>query len=78
MDAFSFLLLIGICWIFLLFITENRWIKLRNPEVGLGYAMFRTKKFNNFIDKIAGLSRGFWSYLFDIGLSVLEYLQLLF
>lgn len=70
MDAFSFLLLIGICWIFLLFITENRWIKLRNPEVGLGYAMFRTKKFNNFIDKIAGVSRGFWSYLFDVGLLV--------
>ncbi|MHA1990565.1 MAG: site-2 protease family protein [Candidatus Hodarchaeales archaeon] len=70
MDALSFLLLIGICWLFLLFITENRWIKLKNPEIGLGYALFRTTRFNNLIDKITGISRRFWSYLFDVGLLV--------
>ena len=70
MDAISFLLLVGICWIFLIAITNNKWIKLKNPEIGLGYALFRTTKFNTAIDKLAGVSRRFWSYLFDIGVLV--------
>jgi membrane-associated protease RseP (regulator of RpoE activity) len=70
MDTLSFLLLIGVCWLFLLFITENRWIKLKNPEIGLGYALYRTTRFNKLIDKISGISGRFWSYLFDVGLLV--------
>ena len=70
MDAISFLILVGICWISLIAITNNKWIKLKNPEIGLGYALYRTTKFNTFLDKIAGISRRLWSYLFDIGVLV--------
>ncbi|MHA2365069.1 MAG: site-2 protease family protein [Candidatus Hodarchaeales archaeon] len=70
MDAFVFLLLIAFSWFFLLVITNNRWVKLKNPEIGLGYALFRTKRFNQIIDRVAGVSGRFWRFLFDIGLLV--------
>ncbi|MFW9927863.1 MAG: site-2 protease family protein [Candidatus Thorarchaeota archaeon] len=70
MDPVEFLILVGICWIFLLFITENRWIRLKNPEIGLGYALLRTQKFNTALSKVAGISKRLWSYIFDVGLLV--------
>jgi len=69
-DAFTFLLLIGVSWIILLTITNNKWYKLSNPEVGLGYLMYRTKTFNIILDKFAGISRSLWRIFFDIGLLV--------
>ena len=69
-DSITFLILIGISWIILLTITNNKWYKLSNPEVGLGYLMYRTKTFNVAIDKVSKISRSLWRIFFDIGLLV--------
>lgn len=69
-DGVTFLILIGVSWIILLTITNTKWFSLKNPEVGLGYLMYRTKTFNDAIDKFAGISRKLWRIFFDIGLLV--------
>ncbi len=69
-DTFTFLILVGISWIILLTITNNKWYKLKNPDVGLGYLMYRTKTFNIVLDKFAGINRSLWRIFFDIGLLV--------
>lgn len=70
MDPIIFLVLVAMSWLVILVLTNNRWVKLQNPEVGLGFAMFRTVKFNRAIDSVASLNRRFWRFFFDIGLLV--------
>lgn len=69
-DSVTFLILIGVSWVILLTLTNTKWFRLSNPEVGLGYLMYRTKTFNDAIDKFAGLNRTIWRIFFDIGLLV--------
>ena len=69
-DSGTFLLLIALSWIILIIVTNNKWVALKNPEVGLGYVIFRTEKFNKIISKVTFLSTRFWRWLFDIGLLV--------
>ena len=69
-DSITFLILIAISWFILLIVTNNKWYNLSNPEVGLGYLMFRTKTFNIILDRFAGVSRKLWRIIFDIGLLV--------
>lgn len=69
-DSFSFLVLIALSWIILLTITSNKWINLTNPEVGLGFLLYRTKTFNIVLDRFARISKSLWRIFFDIGLLV--------
>ena len=69
-DSGTFLLLIAFSWLVLLIIIGNRWVNLNNPEIGFGYALFRTQKFNSGIDKVTNVSKRFWRFFFDIGLLV--------
>ena len=67
-DSITFLILIGVSWIILLVITSNKWINLTNPEVGLGFLMYRVQTFNAVLDRLARISKTLWRIIFDIGL----------
>jgi len=67
-DSITFLLLIGFVWIILIGISRISWFKVKNPEVGLGFAYYRTLKLNNIISRIASRGGFLWRVLWDIGI----------
>ncbi len=67
MDPILFLIIIALSWISLNSVTKIQWLKLKNPEIGLGYAYYRTKKLNSLIDQIARRGQGFWKFFWDVG-----------
>jgi membrane-associated protease RseP (regulator of RpoE activity) len=70
MDTLLFFILIFSAWIIALLLSKGLWIHLRNPEIGLFFALFRTSRLNALIDRIARLNHSFWSYLFDLGIII--------
>lgn len=67
MDPFIFLVIVGFSWISLNAITRIHWFEVKNPEIGLGYAFYRTKKLNHLIDRLAGRGQIIWKFFWDIG-----------
>ncbi|UCG89688.1 MAG: site-2 protease family protein [Candidatus Heimdallarchaeota archaeon] len=67
MDPIIFLLIVGFSWITLNAIARTHWFEVKNPEVGLGYAMYRTTKLNTLIDRLARRGRVIWKFIWDIG-----------
>ncbi len=67
MDSITILLFLAIGWMLAFIITRGSGYKVRNPEIGLGFALFRTTRLNNFISKITEKGRRFWKGFFDIG-----------
>jgi membrane-associated protease RseP (regulator of RpoE activity) len=68
MDSLTFLLIIGFVWITLIAVSRVSWFNVKNPEIGLGFAYYRTKKLNNIIQRISNHGRIFWRLLWDIGI----------
>lgn len=68
MDPITFLIIIGFAWISLNAISHVRWFEVKNPQIGLGYAFFRTKRLNQLIDKISKRGRVIWKFIWDIGI----------
>ncbi|MFX0125861.1 MAG: site-2 protease family protein [Candidatus Hodarchaeota archaeon] len=67
MDPIIFLIIVGFSWISLNAVARIHWFEVKNPEIGLGYAMYRTTKLNNLIDKLARRGRVIWKFIWDIG-----------
>jgi membrane-associated protease RseP (regulator of RpoE activity) len=67
MEPITFLIIIAISWFSLSAITRFHWFEVKNPEIGLGYAFYRTKKLNNIIDRLAKNGKVFWKFIWDIG-----------
>ncbi|MHA2244958.1 MAG: site-2 protease family protein [Candidatus Hodarchaeales archaeon] len=67
MDPIIFLLIIGFSWITLNAIARTHWFEVKNPEIGLGYAFYRTTKLNHLIDRLASRGRVIWKFIWDIG-----------
>ncbi|MFX1506234.1 MAG: site-2 protease family protein [Promethearchaeota archaeon] len=67
MDPFIFLVIVGFSWISLNAIARIHWFDVKNPEIGLGYAFYRTKRLNNLIDRLASRGRSIWKFFWDIG-----------
>ncbi|MFX1250966.1 MAG: site-2 protease family protein [Promethearchaeota archaeon] len=79
MDLLLFFLCIGFIWVMLYIISRKIWVRIENPEIGLGYALFRSTKLNNLIYRIANLRfvRTIAPFVFDIGiLTALSFLVL--
>ncbi len=68
MDSVTFLILIGFVWVVLISISRISWFNVRNPEIGFGFAYYRTLKLNNIISRIASRGGVFWKVLWDIGI----------
>ncbi|MFQ5977666.1 MAG: site-2 protease family protein [Candidatus Heimdallarchaeota archaeon] len=68
MDAVTILLLIGLGWMLAFILTRGIGYRLQNPEVGLGYALFRTARLNSLITKVTEKGRRAWSFFFDLGI----------
>ncbi len=68
MDPIIFIIIIGFAWISLSAISRIKWFEVKNPEIGLGYALYRTTRLNNLITKIAGRGTIVWKFLWDIGI----------
>lgn len=68
MDNFSFLLIVGISWLILNVLTKSNWFEVDNPEIGWFYLLFRTKKLNNLIDRLANKGRFLWGFIWDVGI----------
>jgi len=67
MEPFVFLFIIGFSWISLNAIARIHWFEVKNPEIGLGYAFYRTKRLNNLIDRLSRKGKFIWKFLWDIG-----------
>jgi len=67
MEPLTFLIIIGFSWLSLSAITRFHWFEVKNPEIGLGYAFYRTKKLNNIIDRLAKRGQLIWKFIWDIG-----------
>ena len=67
MEPFIFLIIIGFSWISLNAIARTPWFEVKNPEIGLGYAFYRTKRLNNLIDRLSSKGKFIWKFLWDIG-----------
>ncbi len=68
MDSLTFLMLVGFVWIILTAISRISWFNVKNPEIGLGFAYYRTTKLNNLISRIAKKKESLWKLLWDIGI----------
>ncbi|MFX0185766.1 MAG: site-2 protease family protein [Candidatus Hodarchaeota archaeon] len=68
MDPITFLIIIGFAWISLNAISHIRWFEVKNPQIGLGYALIRTKRLNQLIDMISKRGRVIWKFIWDIGI----------
>jgi membrane-associated protease RseP (regulator of RpoE activity) len=68
MDPITFLLIIGFAWISLNTIARIRWFDVKNPEIGLGYAFYRTTRLNQLIDRISKRGPIIWKFIWDIGI----------
>ncbi|MHA1947484.1 MAG: site-2 protease family protein [Candidatus Hodarchaeales archaeon] len=68
MDSITFLILVGFIWLILVSVSRTSWFKVKNPEIGLGFAYYRTTKLNNIITRIAHTKESFWKLLWDIGI----------
>jgi membrane-associated protease RseP (regulator of RpoE activity) len=68
MDSLTFLILVGFVWLILTAVSRISWFKVKNPEIGLGFAYYRTTKLNNLISRIAKTKETFWKLLWDIGI----------
>lgn len=67
MDPIIFLIIVGFSWISLNAIARIHWFEVKNPEIGLGYALYRTKRLNNLIDRLARRGRVIWKFIWDVG-----------
>ncbi|MFX0085782.1 MAG: site-2 protease family protein [Candidatus Hodarchaeota archaeon] len=67
MEPITFLIIIAFSWIALSAITRFHWFEIKNPEIGLGYAFYRTKKLNNIIDQLSKNGKVIWKFIWDIG-----------
>ena len=67
MEPIAFLIIIGFSWLSLSAITRFQWFEVKNPEIGLGYAFYRTKKLNNIIDLLSKRGQVVWKIIWDIG-----------
>ncbi|MFX0125733.1 MAG: site-2 protease family protein [Candidatus Hodarchaeota archaeon] len=67
MDPLKFLVIVGFSWISLNAIARTHWFEVKNPEIGLGYAFYRTKRLNNLIDRLARRGQIVWKFFWDIG-----------
>ncbi len=67
MEPITFLIIIVFSWFSLSAITRFHWFEVKNPEIGLGYAFYRTKKLNNIIDRLAKNGKALWKFIWDIG-----------
>jgi len=70
MDPVFFLLVIAMIWFVLLFLATQDWFRVKNPEIGLFYLLFRTEKFSGFIDTISKRGRYLWFIILDSGVIV--------
>jgi len=68
MDSLTFLILIGFVLLVLTAISRISWFNVKNPEIGLGFAYYRTTKLNNLISRIAKTKESIWKLLWDIGI----------
>ncbi|MFX0113874.1 MAG: site-2 protease family protein [Candidatus Hodarchaeota archaeon] len=68
MDAVTILLLFGFGWMLAFILTRGFGYRIQNPEVGLGYALFRTSRLNQLIVKVTEKGRRVWKFLFDLGI----------
>ncbi len=68
MDPFIFLIIVGFSWITLNAITRTHWFEVKNPEIGLGYAFYRTTRLNFLIDRLASRGRIIWKFVWDVGI----------
>ena len=68
MDSLTFLILVGFVWLILTAISRISWFNVKNPEIGLGFAYYRTTKLNNLISRIAKIKEPLWKLLWDIGI----------
>ncbi len=68
MDSLTFIILIGFVWIVLTGISRISWFNVTNPEIGLGFAYYRTTRLNAMISKIGERGKIFWKVLWDIGI----------
>ncbi len=68
MDSITFILLIGFVWIVLTGISRISWFSVTNPEIGLGFAYYRTTRLNTLIYRIGKKGTLFWKLLWDIGI----------
>ncbi|MFX0014675.1 MAG: site-2 protease family protein [Promethearchaeota archaeon] len=67
MEPVIFLLIVGFSWIVLNAISRIQWFDVKNPEIGLGYALYRTTRLNDLIDRLASRGRIIWKFIWDIG-----------
>lgn len=67
MEPLTFIIIIGFSWLSLSAITRFHWFEVKNPDIGLGYAFYRTKKLNNIIDLLASRGKSIWKIIWDIG-----------
>lgn len=67
MDSLTFLLIIGFVWITLIGVSRVSWFNVKNPEIGLGFAYYRTTKLNNLIQRLSNRGKILWRLLWDIG-----------
>ncbi|MFW9856526.1 MAG: site-2 protease family protein [Candidatus Thorarchaeota archaeon] len=68
MDPITFLLIIAFAWFTLHTISRIPWFSVKNPSIGLGYAMYRTTRLNQLIDRLASKGKVGWKFVFDIGI----------
>jgi membrane-associated protease RseP (regulator of RpoE activity) len=68
MDPFIFIIIIAFAWISLNAISRIQWFEVKNPEIGLGYLLYRTTRLNNFIIRIAKRGQVIWRLIWDIGI----------
>ncbi|MHA2075236.1 MAG: site-2 protease family protein [Candidatus Hodarchaeales archaeon] len=67
MEPLTFIIIIGFSWLSLSAITRLHWFEVKNPEIGLGYAFYRTKKLNNIINLLARRGQSIWKIIWDVG-----------
>lgn len=68
MDPLIFIIIIGFAWISLNAISKIHWFEVKNPEIGLGYLLYRTTRLNNLIVRIAKRGKVIWKLIWDIGI----------
>ena len=68
MDPFIFLIIVGFSWITLNAIAKTHWFEVKNPEIGLGYAFYRTTRLNLLIDRLSRRGRIVWKFIWDVGI----------
>ncbi|MHA2223800.1 MAG: site-2 protease family protein [Candidatus Hodarchaeales archaeon] len=67
MEPITFLILVGFSWISLNAISRIHWFDVKNPEIGLGYAFYRTTRLNRLIDMLSKRGKRFWKFIWDVG-----------